>query len=90
MPLVLYPMISADRRDFATCLPSTSLVDPGQRPKPPVQRAQGIPATDKHCPLRALRNSGLMCLARRDAAVGTHAYLTVFTQVWNPSHHHLI
>jgi hypothetical protein len=69
--------------------PSASFDDPGQRTKPPVKRAQGLPTADNHHPLQASGSGGLRCLAQRDVAVGTHVHLTECTQVWNSSHHRL-
>jgi hypothetical protein len=69
--------------------PSCLSDDLGQRPGPLVKCTRGLPAVDKHRPLWTSGSGGLRRLARRDVAVGTHAYLIVCTRVWNPSHRHL-
>jgi hypothetical protein len=68
--------------------PPASLVDPEPTLGPPIKHAQGLPATDKHCPLKASGSDILRRLAQRDVAVGTHVHLIVCIQVQNPSHHH--
>jgi hypothetical protein len=60
---------------------SASSSNSGQGPRPPVKYARGL--ATKHHPLQAMGSVGLKHLARQDVAVGTHAHLTLRTQVWN-------
>jgi hypothetical protein len=59
--------------------PPITLSDPGQGPRPPIKRTQGLPTMDMHCMLRASGSISVKQLTRWYVVVGTHACLIIRT-----------